>query len=190
MFPLPSVAARTSILGIHTAKWREPPSKELRQDLANLCVGYCGADLKARRGHCTGRSAGHCGQGAGTCTFCTPPGEPRSLGRSQQADFRSLLKSAQESCIRQWAQHLVPMCLHPPVLSSNASTICSTTFWSNCRLTSQVARERQRRYQAHDVQDAILRFGPGNVYRPCARRHRCMPCGASIPRSMRPASAW
>ena len=48
VFPLPSVAARTSILGIHTAKWREPPSKELRQDLANLCVGYCGADLKAR----------------------------------------------------------------------------------------------------------------------------------------------
>ena len=48
VFPLPSVAARTSILGIHTVKWREPPSKELRQDLANLCVGYCGADLKAR----------------------------------------------------------------------------------------------------------------------------------------------
>ncbi|KAF9663237.1 hypothetical protein SADUNF_Sadunf17G0017500 [Salix dunnii] len=32
---------------IHTRKWKHPPSKELKSELAASCVGYCGADLKA-----------------------------------------------------------------------------------------------------------------------------------------------
>ncbi|KAF9679148.1 hypothetical protein SADUNF_Sadunf07G0109800 [Salix dunnii] len=32
---------------IHTRKWKHPPSKELKSELAANCVGYCGADLKA-----------------------------------------------------------------------------------------------------------------------------------------------
>ncbi|KAJ6805740.1 ATPase family AAA domain-containing protein [Iris pallida] len=46
-FPLPGCEARAEILDIHTRKWKEPPSKELKVELAASCVGYCGADLKA-----------------------------------------------------------------------------------------------------------------------------------------------
>uniref|UniRef100_A0A1D1Z3E2 ATPase family AAA domain-containing protein At1g05910 n=1 Tax=Anthurium amnicola TaxID=1678845 RepID=A0A1D1Z3E2_9ARAE len=46
-FPLPGCEARAEILDIHTRKWKDPPSKELRMELAASCVGYCGADLKA-----------------------------------------------------------------------------------------------------------------------------------------------
>ncbi|XP_042036816.1 ATPase family AAA domain-containing protein At1g05910-like [Salvia splendens] len=46
-FPLPGCEARAEILEIHTRKWKEAPSKELKLELAASCVGYCGADLKA-----------------------------------------------------------------------------------------------------------------------------------------------
>lgn len=46
-FPLPGCEARAEILDIHTRKWKHPPSKDLRLELAASCVGYCGADLKA-----------------------------------------------------------------------------------------------------------------------------------------------
>ncbi|XP_020587182.1 ATPase family AAA domain-containing protein At1g05910 [Phalaenopsis equestris] len=46
-FPLPGCKARAEILDIHTRKWKEPPSEELKAELAASCVGYCGADLKA-----------------------------------------------------------------------------------------------------------------------------------------------
>ncbi|KAL6970767.1 hypothetical protein U1Q18_030455 [Sarracenia purpurea var. burkii] len=46
-FPLPGCDARAEILDIHTRKWKQPPSKELKLELAASCVGYCGADLKA-----------------------------------------------------------------------------------------------------------------------------------------------
>ncbi len=47
LFPLPNQEARSAILDIHTRKWKEPPSVELRSQLSLECVGYCGADLKA-----------------------------------------------------------------------------------------------------------------------------------------------
>ncbi|KAG9447071.1 hypothetical protein H6P81_013199 [Aristolochia fimbriata] len=47
VFPLPGCDARAEILDIHTRKWKEPPSLDLRLELAARCVGYCGADLKA-----------------------------------------------------------------------------------------------------------------------------------------------
>lgn len=46
-FPLPGFDARAEILDIHTRKWKRPPIKELKLELAASCVGYCGADLKA-----------------------------------------------------------------------------------------------------------------------------------------------
>uniref|UniRef100_A0A0D9XFM1 Bromo domain-containing protein n=1 Tax=Leersia perrieri TaxID=77586 RepID=A0A0D9XFM1_9ORYZ len=46
-FPLPGYEARAEILDIHTRKWKDPPPKELKTELAAGCVGYCGADLKA-----------------------------------------------------------------------------------------------------------------------------------------------
>ncbi|KAM7473233.1 hypothetical protein LguiB_020476 [Lonicera macranthoides] len=46
-FPLPGLEARAKILGIHTRKWKLPPSQLLKMELAAGCVGYCGADLKA-----------------------------------------------------------------------------------------------------------------------------------------------
>ncbi|CAI0397077.1 unnamed protein product [Linum tenue] len=46
-FPLPGCEARAEILSIHTRKWKQPPTKELKLELAASCVGYCGADLKA-----------------------------------------------------------------------------------------------------------------------------------------------
>ncbi|CAL8469143.1 g8684 [Coccomyxa elongata] len=47
VFPLPSLPARATILDIHTRAWSQPPSPDLLDRLAQLCVGYCGADLKA-----------------------------------------------------------------------------------------------------------------------------------------------
>ncbi|XP_038679686.1 ATPase family AAA domain-containing protein At1g05910-like isoform X2 [Tripterygium wilfordii] len=46
-FPLPGCKARAEILDIHTRKWKQPPTGELKLELAASCVGYCGADLKA-----------------------------------------------------------------------------------------------------------------------------------------------
>ncbi|KAJ4905020.1 ATPase family AAA domain-containing protein [Raphanus sativus] len=46
-FSLPGCEARAEILDIHTRKWKNPPSRELKEELAASCVGYCGADLKA-----------------------------------------------------------------------------------------------------------------------------------------------
>lgn len=46
MFPLPSQPARGAILGIHTRRWNPPPRAELLAELAQRCVGFCGADLK------------------------------------------------------------------------------------------------------------------------------------------------
>ncbi|XAR48719.1 hypothetical protein NMG60_11031624 [Bertholletia excelsa] len=46
-FPLPGLEARAEILDIHTRKWKQPPPKDLKLELAASCVGYCGADLKA-----------------------------------------------------------------------------------------------------------------------------------------------
>ena len=46
MFPLPSQAARGTILGIHTRRWDPPPRADLLAELAQRCVGFCGADLK------------------------------------------------------------------------------------------------------------------------------------------------
>lgn len=50
VFPLPNLTARADILRIHTGKWAELPTPELLQELASLCVGYCGADLKVGHG--------------------------------------------------------------------------------------------------------------------------------------------
>ncbi|XP_071732509.1 ATPase family AAA domain-containing protein At1g05910 [Rutidosis leptorrhynchoides] len=46
-FQLPGFDARAEILDIHTRKWKRPPVKDLKLELAASCVGYCGADLKA-----------------------------------------------------------------------------------------------------------------------------------------------
>jgi SpoVK/Ycf46/Vps4 family AAA+-type ATPase len=47
MFSLPSRSARRTILGIHTKKWTPPISRETLDHLADMTVGYCGADLRA-----------------------------------------------------------------------------------------------------------------------------------------------
>ncbi len=46
VFPLPTLAARAAILNIHTRHWADPPTAQLREHLAQLSAGYCGADLK------------------------------------------------------------------------------------------------------------------------------------------------
>jgi SpoVK/Ycf46/Vps4 family AAA+-type ATPase len=46
-FTLPNLDAREAILDIHTRKWAIQPEPGLRQEMAQACVGYCGADLKA-----------------------------------------------------------------------------------------------------------------------------------------------
>eukprot|EP00898_Chlorokybus_atmophyticus_P002730 jgi/Chlat1/3458/Chrsp23S03771 len=46
-FPLPSAEGREEILKIHTASWQQKPPSKFMHQLAALCVGYCGADLKA-----------------------------------------------------------------------------------------------------------------------------------------------
>lgn len=47
IFTLPNATARRKILGIHTSKWSPPPKPHVVDAVAQMTVGYCGADLKA-----------------------------------------------------------------------------------------------------------------------------------------------
>lgn len=47
LFGLPDREARREILKIHTREWTPPPSEAFLEELAEKCVGYCGADIKA-----------------------------------------------------------------------------------------------------------------------------------------------
>ncbi|NXD89355.1 ATAD2 protein, partial [Chaetorhynchus papuensis] len=46
-FSLPNKEARKEIFKIHTRDWNPKPSDSLLEELAEECVGYCGADIKA-----------------------------------------------------------------------------------------------------------------------------------------------
>ncbi|NWR36268.1 ATAD2 protein, partial [Tachuris rubrigastra] len=46
-FNLPNKEARQEIFKIHTRDWTLKPSDNLLEELAEKCVGYCGADIKA-----------------------------------------------------------------------------------------------------------------------------------------------
>lgn len=48
LFPMPDLAARRSILTIHSRHWTPPPAPALLDDLAQRTGGYCGADLRVR----------------------------------------------------------------------------------------------------------------------------------------------
>uniref|UniRef100_A0A3Q2Y4F3 ATPase family AAA domain-containing protein 2 n=1 Tax=Hippocampus comes TaxID=109280 RepID=A0A3Q2Y4F3_HIPCM len=47
LFGLPDREARRDILKIHTRLWTPPLSNSFVEELADKCVGYCGADIKA-----------------------------------------------------------------------------------------------------------------------------------------------
>uniref|UniRef100_A0A3P8Z5V9 ATPase family AAA domain-containing protein 2 n=1 Tax=Esox lucius TaxID=8010 RepID=A0A3P8Z5V9_ESOLU len=47
LFGLPDREARKDILKIHTRQWTPQPSDAFLEELADKCVGYCGADVKA-----------------------------------------------------------------------------------------------------------------------------------------------
>ncbi|XP_066480194.1 ATPase family AAA domain-containing protein 2 [Tiliqua scincoides] len=47
LFALPDKDARREILKIHTREWSPKPSEMLLEELAEKCVGYCGADIKS-----------------------------------------------------------------------------------------------------------------------------------------------
>ncbi|KAF3691625.1 ATPase family AAA domain-containing protein 2 [Channa argus] len=47
LFGLPDREARKDILKIHTRQWTPPLSDTFLRELADKCVGYCGADIKA-----------------------------------------------------------------------------------------------------------------------------------------------
>ncbi|XP_063055005.1 ATPase family AAA domain-containing protein 2-like isoform X2 [Engraulis encrasicolus] len=47
LFGLPDRDARRDILKIHTRQWNPQPSDAFLAELADICVGYCGADIKA-----------------------------------------------------------------------------------------------------------------------------------------------
>uniref|UniRef100_A0A665U4R6 ATPase family AAA domain-containing protein 2 n=1 Tax=Echeneis naucrates TaxID=173247 RepID=A0A665U4R6_ECHNA len=47
LFGLPDRECRKEILKIHTRQWKPPPSEGFLEELAEKCVGYCGADIRA-----------------------------------------------------------------------------------------------------------------------------------------------
>ncbi|XP_041931933.1 ATPase family AAA domain-containing protein 2-like isoform X1 [Alosa sapidissima] len=47
LFGLPDREARKDILKIYTKQWKPTPSDAFLEELADKCVGYCGADIKA-----------------------------------------------------------------------------------------------------------------------------------------------
>ncbi|KAK9308656.1 hypothetical protein QLX08_001491 [Tetragonisca angustula] len=46
-FPLPAMKERLEILKIHVSKWKNSPSDQLLEILAEKATGYCGSDLRA-----------------------------------------------------------------------------------------------------------------------------------------------
>ncbi|CAL1683739.1 unnamed protein product [Lasius platythorax] len=46
-FPLPAMKERLEILKIHVSKWKNRPSEQLLEILAEKATGYCGSDLRA-----------------------------------------------------------------------------------------------------------------------------------------------
>ncbi|XP_033327790.1 ATPase family AAA domain-containing protein 2 isoform X1 [Megalopta genalis] len=46
-FPLPAMKERLEILKIHVSKWKNSPSEQLLEILAEKATGYCGSDLRA-----------------------------------------------------------------------------------------------------------------------------------------------
>jgi SpoVK/Ycf46/Vps4 family AAA+-type ATPase len=46
-FPLPDASARAKLLEIYTKDWNPPLSAQLINRVANACVGFGGADMKA-----------------------------------------------------------------------------------------------------------------------------------------------
>ena len=80
---------KSSSINTKLNKWREPPSKKLRQDLANLCVGYCGADLKARLGTAQDALLDTKAWGLARTPSAPLPWQALLSGsQTQQADFR------------------------------------------------------------------------------------------------------
>ncbi|XP_029299380.1 ATPase family AAA domain-containing protein 2-like isoform X2 [Cottoperca gobio] len=47
LFGLPDRESRKEILKIHTRQWKPRPSEDFLDELAEKCVGYCGADIRA-----------------------------------------------------------------------------------------------------------------------------------------------
>ncbi|XP_069024768.1 ATPase family AAA domain-containing protein 2-like isoform X1 [Embiotoca jacksoni] len=47
LFGLPDRESRREILLIHTRQWKPAPSEDFVDELAEKCVGYCGADIRA-----------------------------------------------------------------------------------------------------------------------------------------------
>uniref|UniRef100_A0A3Q1ISH1 ATPase family AAA domain-containing protein 2 n=1 Tax=Anabas testudineus TaxID=64144 RepID=A0A3Q1ISH1_ANATE len=47
LFGLPDRESRKEILKIHTRQWKPAPSEDFLDELAEKCVGYCGADIRA-----------------------------------------------------------------------------------------------------------------------------------------------
>uniref|UniRef100_A0A672YDP7 ATPase family AAA domain containing 2 n=1 Tax=Sphaeramia orbicularis TaxID=375764 RepID=A0A672YDP7_9TELE len=47
LFGLPDRESRKEILKIHTRQWKPAPSDDFLDELAEKCVGYCGADIRA-----------------------------------------------------------------------------------------------------------------------------------------------
>uniref|UniRef100_A0A8D0A507 ATPase family AAA domain-containing protein 2 n=1 Tax=Sander lucioperca TaxID=283035 RepID=A0A8D0A507_SANLU len=47
LFGLPDRESRKEILKIHTRPWKPRPSEDFLDELAEKCVGYCGADIRA-----------------------------------------------------------------------------------------------------------------------------------------------
>jgi hypothetical protein len=86
VFPLPSLHARASILGIHTRAWAQPPTPDLLERLAQMCVGYCGADLKVAK--------------TGSAKLSMSSLNPSHKGDSQQINFESFDSSCPFAQIR------------------------------------------------------------------------------------------
>ncbi|NXK57700.1 ATAD2 protein, partial [Sylvietta virens] len=116
-FNLPNKEARLEIFKIHTRDWTLKPSDNLLEDLAEKCVGFCGADIKAL-----------CVE-AGLCALRRRYPQIHESDKRLKIDARSIKVTAKDFAMAM--QKIVPASQRAGVSPGRALPPISKPLWEN-----------------------------------------------------------